>query len=63
MKEMARLLAQFWHISYEEAYENIAEDFTATQRAVLGEYCSDRDSYPRAKRELGEKLIQLMLAR
>ena len=63
MKEMATLLAKFWDISYEEAYENLAEDFTATKRAVLGEYCSDRDSYTRAQRELGEKLLQLMADR
>lgn len=63
MKEITTLLAKFWDISYEEAYELLADDFTATYRAVLGEYCSDRDSYTRTKRELGEKLLQLMANR
>lgn len=63
MKRMAQLLAQFWNIDYEEAYELLADDFVGTKRAVLGEYCSNRDSYTRAQRELVEHLLNLMEVR
>jgi hypothetical protein len=63
MKRIAQLLAQFWNIGYEEAYELLTDDFVGIERAVIGEYCSDRDSYTRTQRELAEQLLYLMEVR